>query len=123
VVLVVDDEPSFRLMLTRVLEWNGFDVLEASHGTEAVHLFQQWHEAIAVALLDLRLPGMDGAMLLGALRAIDPRVPCCVMSGSLGEYTPEQLLEAGALQVFSKPIPLDQLIDTLKALTRRPQSA
>src|SRR5262245_23910599 len=104
VVLIVDDEPMIRQLLSLVLELNGFQVLEATSGAEAVRLFADQHHTIAVALLDVRMPGMGGADLMRALHQIDPNVPCCLMSGDMGEYTGSELLEAGAAHVFQKPM-------------------
>src|SRR4051794_33225994 len=95
-VLVVDDEEMLRAMLARVLRQAGFDVRLAEDGPHAVAMYQLHHDEIAVVLLDVMLPGLDGPATLTALQEINPVVCCCFMSGYTGPYTLEVLLWCGA---------------------------
>jgi CheY-like chemotaxis protein len=104
-ILVVDDEPLIRETLGFALAHHGFAVRLAAGGREAVEVFRQHHGAIAVVLLDVRMPGLDGPQTLAELRAIDPRVRCCFMSGHTGDYSAAELLARGAAHVFPKPFP------------------
>ena len=102
-VLVVDDEEFLREMLRVALRQYGFAVRLASGGSEAVELYRAHRRTIAVALVDVQMPGMDGPATLAALRQINPQVRCCFMSGSTGKYTAEELLGMGAGHVLDKP--------------------
>src|ERR1700730_10176780 len=102
-VLVVDDEPAVRPLLATVLPLYGLDVRAAATGHQAVGLYQEHCPDIAVVLLDVRMPGMDGPATLTALRKINPEVRGCFMSGDTGDYTAEDLFGLGAAHVFPKP--------------------
>ena len=102
-VLVVDDEPAIRAMLDMALRRFGFMVLLAATGTDAVELYRRHRDRIAVVLLDVLMPPPDGPQTLAALREINPRVRCCFMSGSTGDYSAEELLARGAVHILGKP--------------------
>ena len=67
-VLVVDDDHIVRIMVQLALERNGFDVWLARNGREAIELYRRHAEEIAVLLLDVRMPGLDGIQTLEVLR-------------------------------------------------------
>jgi CheY-like chemotaxis protein len=101
---VVDDEPMIRKLLQLQLQQLGFRVLVAADGREALGLYQTRRSAIALVLLDVRMPDLDGPQTLAALRQYDPAVCACFLTGHAGEYTEEYLLERGAARVFAKPL-------------------
>lgn len=115
-ILVVDDDASVRAAVRACLEHLGFDVWLAANGWEAVHIFEECRHGVLLALLDVQMPGWDGPETLRRLRAIDPTVKCCFMSGDLGKYTREHLLEQGAAQVFQKPFNVFQLAAQFRVL-------
>jgi len=115
-VLVVDDDRLVRLMVQLGLERNGFDVWLAPNGRAAIDQYREQQERIAVVLLDVCMPGLDGPATLDALRALNADVQACFMSGDLGKYEPEELLQRGAAQVIAKPFQLDHLADILRLL-------
>jgi CheY-like chemotaxis protein len=79
IIMTVDDESSVRRVIRTVLERDGFTVLEASSGPEAIELAK--HEPqIAMVLSDMRMPGMDGNALAHQLRALRPNVPLIFVS-------------------------------------------
>jgi DNA-binding NarL/FixJ family response regulator len=80
-------------------------------------VFEARHADIALVLLDIRMPGMDGVETLRALQRVDPGVRCCFMSGDLGQYNPASLESTGALQLFPKPFLLWDLLAALCRLT------
>jgi DNA-binding response OmpR family regulator len=116
-VLVVDDEDMVRSLLDMVLRRHGFDVLPAHCGREAIRLFEAHRDRVSCALLDVRMPGLDGPQTLLALRRLEPALPCCFMSGQLGEHSREELLALGVTHFFEKPFHLEEVVSTLHALT------
>jgi two-component system, OmpR family, response regulator len=108
-VLVVDDEPLLRRLLSAILQGHGFSVWLADGGRQALDVYRQHHAAISVVLLDVRMPDMDGPQTLGALQRINPAVVCCFMSGQTGDHTPEGLAALGAVRLFAKPFHGDEL--------------
>jgi anti-anti-sigma factor len=119
-VLVVDDDPAVLAVLGAGLRRGGFVVWPASGGRQAVELCRGDPGAIAVALLDVRMPGMDGPHTLRALREVCPSVRACFMTGDPEPYTEEGLLRLDALRVFRKPVALAEVAGTLRHLAARP---
>src|SRR5262245_55107189 len=70
-ILVVDDEPMIRKLLQLQLQQQGFGVLVAADGREALVLYQARRSTIALVLLDVRMPDLDGPQTLAALRQCD----------------------------------------------------
>jgi CheY-like chemotaxis protein len=104
-VLVVEDEGGVVRLLELALRQYGLAVRPAGDGREAVRLFREHRGDIALVLLDVQLPGLDGPATLALLKEIDPTVRCCFMSGHTGKYTTEDLLALGAAGVLEKPFP------------------
>jgi CheY-like chemotaxis protein len=109
VLLVVDDEPAIGALLNVALRRQGFDVLVAASGQEALDVYRQRHETVALILMDVRMPGLSGPETLDFLRQIKPDVRCCFMTGYSGEYAEKDLLERGATFIFAKPFILAEL--------------
>lgn len=105
VILVVEDDAAVGEMLEVVLRNYGFVVKLALSGQEAIELYQQQHQTIALVLLDVQMPKMDGPTTLAALKKIRPNLRCCFMSGHTGKYDTDELLGMGACHVFPKPFP------------------
>ena len=103
IVLVADDEKALGTMLDSTLRHYGFVVWLATSGKEAVELYREHCQSIALVLLDVQMPGMDGPATLAAIRAINPEVQCCFMSGHTGKYSASELLDMGAVHVIPKP--------------------
>jgi anti-anti-sigma factor len=118
-ILVVDDETAVLGVLAARLRIEGFKVWLAGHGHQAINLYRQHLEEIAVVLLDVVMPGMDGPHTLLALQKVCPTVRCCFMTGYPREYKEKTLLLLGAVRVFRKPFAFSEVIDTLNQLASR----
>jgi CheY-like chemotaxis protein len=103
IVLVVDDDEAVGLMLGLSLRRSGFVVQLAASGPEALPLYRENRQSIALVLLDVQMPGMDGPATLAAIQTINPEVQCCFMSGQTGKYSTTELLALGAAHVLTKP--------------------
>src|ERR1019366_4238123 len=103
VILVVDDEIAVGKMLEVALRHYGFAVKPAATGHAAVEVYRGQHKDIALVLLDVQMPGMDGPATLTALQKINPELKCCFMSASTGKYSTEELHNMGAAHVMTKP--------------------
>jgi CheY-like chemotaxis protein len=115
-VLVVDDEHVVRVLVQLALERSAYAVWVAASGWEAVRLYRRYRERIAVVLLDVCMPGLDGPETLAELRAINPDLRACFMTAYAGAYEPAELLRHGAACVIAKPFRLDDLTRTLGGL-------
>jgi two-component system cell cycle sensor histidine kinase/response regulator CckA len=81
-VLVVDDEPSIRGVVARVLRREGHSVLTAGGGLEAISLSRSHHGAIDLLVSDVTMPGMDGPTLATELLEENPQLPVLFISAS-----------------------------------------
>jgi two-component system response regulator (stage 0 sporulation protein F) len=82
-ILVVDDEESIRFLYREELEDEGYRVITASDGEEALRKLRK--EAPDLVTLDIRMPGMDGIEVLHLIREADKEIPV-IMSTAYGEY-------------------------------------
>src|SRR4030042_184422 len=79
-VLVVDDELNMRLVLKAMLKKEGYDVVTAADGLEALKILKE--EKFAVVATDLKMPGLDGMGLLGRIMQDDPSLPVIILTAS-----------------------------------------
>ena len=112
-VLVVDDETSVRMVLVAGLRHMGFPVWQAASGLEAVRVHEEHQGQIHIALVDVRMPGLDGPATWALLHAGDSDLLCYFMTGDLGGYDENELLRRGAEGVILKPFPFRQLEEML----------
>ena len=78
-ILVVDDEASIRDTLRMILEYEGYEVLQAATGEDGVRLIER--EAPDLVFLDIKMPGMDGLEVLQKVRHLTDSTPIVVISG------------------------------------------
>jgi signal transduction histidine kinase len=109
-ILLVEDEPNVRRIARRILERNGYTVLEASNGVEALRMMEHRQEPIALVLTDLVMPEMGGRELASRLRIVSPTSRVLFMSG----YTEDAVLRQSVMEPGSifldKPFTFDTLI-------------
>jgi len=98
--LVVDDETVLLRMLSTVFTRKGCQVVTASSGEEALGLVRT--RSFDLALLDIRMPGMDGVALMKELHNLYPDMPVILMSGYT-DFTPETAMDQGAVAWLDKP--------------------
>lgn len=117
-VLVADDDPSTRMIMKRVLEQDGFRVIEAADGRLALDCFEL--ATPDVALLDVKMPHLDGFSVCAAIRAAetDKTIPICMVTGLDDAESVDRAYEAGATDFISKPIAWPVLGHRLRYLLR-----
>ena len=116
VVLVVDDEASYREALASGLSQEGFTVALAANGHEALRLFDQLHPELV--LLDVMLPDRSGVELCQRMRAAAP-VPIIMVTARDSEVDVVVGLEVGAADYVTKPYRLRELVARMRAVLRR----
>ncbi|MBI3458448.1 MAG: sigma-54-dependent Fis family transcriptional regulator [Candidatus Rokubacteria bacterium] len=117
-ILVVDDDPDLRETLSDRLEALGFQVTVAGSGPEALRLLRE--EPPAIVLLDLVLPGMDGMVVLGAIRREEPDVVVIVLTAHGTIARAVEAMKNGAYDFVTKPFDPKHLEIVLgKALERQ----
>lgn len=121
-VLIAEDEADIRKFAARVLDLEGYHVIEASDGNEAFRVVRS-NRQIGLLLLDLRLPGRDGWGLLGEMRK-DPelsRIPVVVFSASAADDYQDRALSMGAAAYLVKPLDAIGLRRTVARTIRQPE--
>jgi DNA-binding response OmpR family regulator len=118
-ILVVDDEPHIVLGLKDALEFEGFRILTASNGKDAIALARM--ERPNAILLDLMLPDKNGYQICEEVRRFDAAVPILMLTARSQEADKIRGLDAGADDYVTKPFSLGELIARLRALFRRAQ--
>ncbi|MBS1765915.1 MAG: PAS domain S-box protein [Acidobacteria bacterium] len=118
-ILVVEDEPDVRNGVVEGLKALGFEmVLEAEDGQEALEVFKARHGELALVVMDLTMPHMNGHQALKAMRAVNPRVPVIISSGfdQSQDAEPGEAVPDGFLQ---KPYRLRDLRETVLSVLHR----
>ena len=113
-VLVVDDEPAIRHMMSRTLERFGYRVLLAAEGAEALAIYAEHASEIDVLIIDMMMPGMDGASTIQALVQVNPAVRIIAVSGIAESSLTLPGTFAGAMQFLPKPHSTGLLLKTLR---------
>jgi two-component system KDP operon response regulator KdpE len=114
-VLIVDDEPQILRFLRTTLSANGFDILEAATGAQALR--RAAADAPDVIVLDLGLPDMDGKDVIKRLREWS-QTPVVVLSARARELEKIEALDAGADDYVNKPFGIGELMARLRAALR-----
>jgi len=118
-VLIADDDPRLRNLLTWTLEQGHYNVVEAGDGLSALELAHQVHPDLY--LLDVGMPGMNGVELCRQLRAESVISPILILTGFGSEEDKVAGLEAGADDYQTKPFASKELLARVNALLRRSQ--
>ena len=107
-ILVVDDEKNYPLILGAVLEEEGFEVLTASSGPEALEVIKG--SDIDLVLTDMRMPRMDGIMLLEKIKDLDADLPVIMMTAHGTVEKAVEAMEKGAFSYILKPFDNERLV-------------
>ncbi|MGH7527971.1 MAG: response regulator [Gemmatimonadales bacterium] len=112
-ILVVDDEPMIRRFAAQVLEQEGYVVLEASDGAQALDLIRAATVPLGVVVTDIVMPGLNGVELLQVVATSHPDLPFILMTG----YATAQLTEMGIAPpcaTLAKPFPAERLLEEVR---------
>jgi two-component system KDP operon response regulator KdpE len=115
-ILVVDDEPQIRQVVSGFLSSRDFDVRDANDGDRALAIFKDW--APNLIITDLSMPRMGGISLCRELRRLSS-VPILVLSVRDEEAMKVEALESGADDYVTKPFGMDELLARVRASLRR----
>ena len=121
-VLVVEDDEDILTLVTKRLRLDGYEVVEARDGEEALELAREWQPSIAI--LDLGLPGIDGLEVLRRIRADDELNGMLVvlLTARAQEADVRRGFEAGADAYVRKPFSPTKLSESVSELVKRQAS-
>jgi len=119
-VLLVDDDARNIFALSSVLERRGMEVLTATTGSEAIAVLGARND-VAIVLMDIMMPGMDGYETIQAIRADATyrRLPILALTAKAMKGDREKCLEAGASDYLAKPVNIQQLMSALRMWLHR----
>ena len=116
-VLVVDDEPAVRESLRRSLTFNGYNVVTAEDGVQALEVIEREHPEIVI--LDVMMPRMDGLEVCRTLRSQGDDRSILILTARDNVSDRVGGLDAGADDYLSKPFALEELLARVRSLVRR----
>jgi len=107
-ILIVDDEKNYPLILSAVLQEEGFETLAANSGEEALDVLT--HSDVDLVLTDMKMPKMDGIELLQRIKQTDPELPVIMMTAYGTVEKAVEAMQKGAYNYILKPFDNEQLI-------------
>lgn len=121
-VMVVDDSPSVRRVMSNFIAKAGWNAVAAKDGLEAVEMLQHSRELPDVILSDVEMPRMDGYELLSTLKRNEAfsHIPVVMITSRAGDKHRQRALELGASDYVTKPYQDSVLLDTIKYLANQP---
>ncbi len=112
-ILIVDDEPDLRDLLSDEFEFHGCEILEAANGQLALDCILR--NKIDVVISDVRMPDMDGTHLLEKIREIDPVKPHVFLLTGYADLDAKEAIRKGAKALFLKPIEWRKLVAQIES--------
>ena len=109
-VLLAEDETIVAELLRSILNESGYEVIVCADGREAVESFRASGESVDLALLDYRMPVLDGVEAFDAMQAEAPEMPVILMSGDISAAQSEELKARGLSAVLRKPCSRDEVL-------------
>jgi two-component system, cell cycle sensor histidine kinase and response regulator CckA len=108
-ILVIDDEPVVRRVLSRMLQELGFEVIGSEDSLEAIEFYRTNSKDIDLVILDLVMPKLGGKEVLARLRGINPEVRAILSTGYDREGVVKEILSQGPVSFLQKPYTMDTL--------------
>jgi DNA-binding NtrC family response regulator len=112
-ILVVDDDPDIVANLSDILCDLGYHPSSAHNGTTALGLVEQ--QKFDVAIVDYKMPGMDGSTLLSKIRQRQPETTAIMVTGFAEDQRINSAVADGDLQVFRKPVDIKALLKLIES--------
>lgn len=119
-ILIVDDEPTILDSGKMILEDEGYEVITASNGREAMNVLKK--NSIEIVLTDFKMPGLNGLELIKWIKNFDPELPVLMITSYVNRSIRGVVCKAGACEFMLKPIDYTELIEKIEnALEQRSQ--
>ena len=117
-ILVVDDQPGVRLTLAAILKRRGYEVAVAEDGYGAIEEIKK--NGIDVAILDIKMPGMDGVETFVKIKQINPNILVFMMTAFAVEDQIKRAIEEGAKGIVYKPFDVDEVLAMIGGCAKFP---
>jgi DNA-binding response OmpR family regulator len=119
-ILVIDDDPDMRHVLSDFLERSGYRVIEASNGQEAIFIAES--EPVDVVILDKEMPGMNGLEVLSFFRRRSPSLPIIFITAFGGREDEDESRRRGAWRYIEKPFRVATVVDAVHSVLEKSSS-
>ncbi len=114
-ILVVDDEPVTREIFGEILSDEGYTVVKARDGYEAIEKMQKEH--FHISFLDIKLPGLNGVEVYRTMKKVAPKTVAIMMTAYSVEDLIKEALELGAYTCIHKPFNINEILDLIKKIS------
>jgi CheY-like chemotaxis protein len=114
-LLIVDDEDFVTMLAERVLAQEGYRIITAKDGFQAIEIYRKLRDQIALVILDFTMPVMDGADVFEELRMINPKVPVVLSSGFTEHERLRSMLANGLRGFIPKPYTHEKLLTQVRS--------
>jgi CheY-like chemotaxis protein len=122
-ILIADDEPAVRTYIRNILKMEGYQLLEAADGLDAIEQIRQHIAPIDLLVTDIRMPRMDGVALARSVSEVYPGTPVVYISGYPFDLEEERSRHSGRPCAFlSKPFTPKTLLETVEKCLRAPEN-
>jgi CheY-like chemotaxis protein len=115
-ILIVDDDELVTMLVERVLTSEGYRVLTASNGLDALEIYKAFQSEVQFVILDFKMPAMNGFTLFTELRAINPNLPAALTSGFVEDDQLALMMSKGLRGFIPKPLTQQKLLLLLRSM-------
>jgi CheY-like chemotaxis protein len=112
VVLIADDDPDVRMLVTTTLGRQGYQLIEATDGAEALKVIRE--QSPGLALLDIDMPGLDGVQVAEQVKAEGLETPFMFVTAHTKRRDLDRALATGPVGYLAKPFPLEKLREQVR---------
>ncbi|WP_100405750.1 response regulator [Bacillus solitudinis] len=111
-ILVVDDQYGIRVLLSEILQKDGYQIFQAANGVQALNIVEK--DKPDLVLLDMKIPGMDGLEILKRIKEKHAEIDVIMMT-AYGELNLiNEAMQLGAITHFAKPFDIDDIREVIK---------
>lgn len=121
-ILIADDEELIRRLVVDFFKKDGYEMIEAADGQEALDLFNKYEDSLSAVILDIMMPNVDGWEVCRRIRK-NSQIPVLMLTARSQEFDELTAFEAGADDYVTKPFSPSVLVKRIEALIRRNERA
>lgn len=115
-ILIIDDDEIVRVLLSKMLEREGYTVIACADGLEGVAVFKDQMNTIDMILLDMIMPGMNGAETFMELKKHDDSIKALILSGYTRDDAVQQVMDNGGCGFIQKPVTHTRLFGEIERI-------
>lgn len=115
-IIIVDDDISYLLLLSSIIESKGFEATKATSGIDAIEIIKK--SSFSMMITDFNMPGMNGIELAMKAKELYPDIHIVMITGELSPNVFEAAVKSGISQILSKPINVTRLFAVIRSSLR-----